>query len=456
VNTGLGDWIGEESRQFWIRVRDSYDQSMNYQSDLISLRQAEAKFLEEPDESEEKAVLEEKYRQQLDSFNNNHWTRFAIQDIIDGKYDEDQEQAFASDIQNSRFIDKETYRLLGEIKNSFGLYNSYYRNALEARDRLAEDYQSLMGSGMLKDILSEDMSSDDFNLDEYQIALIKAKAVTLYWERRTSIAESVLAYAEELKAGRMTDAEGVKAWEAAKAAYEQSILQYEMELQVLNGLGTELQEKQAVLDSLALAMEEAEALLNRLNAEYSNLIAVNAVNREGYILGELNSRYSSLLDEYTILTKSGTGAVYGKSLESAMNLYSALEREALGEILEALIKGQPGNLESLAELRQKAERIRSFGSGDELPGSADEYGLSPDDPGYSVIGELLKEREILTAAAEEEPEPENLAFILDQLRRIEMLIRASISAAKAKPKPPLKSAFRVSVFSAPNPGRNGI
>ncbi|MDR0323736.1 MAG: hypothetical protein LBI12_04725, partial [Treponema sp.] len=84
---------------------------------------------------------------------------------------------------------------LTEIKKSYDLYLSYMDKAMDARDRILENYAELFGTGALKDILSPGVSSEDFCLDEYQVALIRAKALVLYWERKTVIAEAVLAYA---------------------------------------------------------------------------------------------------------------------------------------------------------------------------------------------------------------------------------------------------------------------
>jgi hypothetical protein len=247
--------------------------------------------------------------------------------------------------------------LLGEIKKSYDLYASYLSKAKDARDKIIADYSGIIGSGALKDILSDDMSSEDFALDEYQAALIKAKAAVQYWERQTSIAEAVAAYAQDLTAGRMTESEGLRSWEAAKAAYNETLSQYEKELQNLNAIGADLLEKQASLDILALKLKEEEEYLNALNLEYSTLIAANAVNRDDYMLVELNMKYTGLLAEYRLLTRSGDEALYKTSLEYSLELGIAEHRETALALRNILINGDGENLKSLAELRAAAAGV---------------------------------------------------------------------------------------------------
>ncbi|MDR0601530.1 MAG: hypothetical protein LBG42_04045, partial [Treponema sp.] len=56
-----------------------------------------------------------------------------------------------------------------ELEMWQGIYNAYIGRALEAREALIHDFGIVMGEGALADILSEGVSSEDFNLDEYQV-----------------------------------------------------------------------------------------------------------------------------------------------------------------------------------------------------------------------------------------------------------------------------------------------
>jgi hypothetical protein len=271
----------------------------------------------------------------------------------------------AGEIQKRGAMNAKDAGAVTEIKKSFDLYNSYLSKAKDAREKLVADYNGLIGSGALKDILSDDVSSEDFSLDEYQLALIKARALVTYWERRTAIAGAVSAYAEDLTAGRTTNAEGVQAWETAKAAYNQTLARYEDELRSLQAAGADLREKQAVLDVLGSEMSGAEEALNTLNLEYSTFIAANIVNRENYMLVEFNARYSDLLAEYRLLMRTGEGAAYKTALEYALELGIARQNETEEELRSIMINGDGGDMLSLAALREAVESAQSPAAGSE-------------------------------------------------------------------------------------------
>ncbi|MCL2440261.1 MAG: hypothetical protein FWD14_00830 [Treponema sp.] len=205
-----------------------------------------------------------------------------------------------------------------EMQKSNDMYNMYMETALEMRERILADYAELFGTGALKDILSSDASSEDFYLDEYQIALVRAKALVLYWERKTLISQAVMNYADELSAGRMTESEGITAWEKAKTAYNDSLFLYEAELEKLNILGVNLKEQQEVLFNLSELMKKEEEVLRRLNNEYKELVSFSAVNLENYYFAALNAKFNYLADEYLFFQKEGDESEYKNILEYGM------------------------------------------------------------------------------------------------------------------------------------------
>jgi hypothetical protein len=92
------------------------------------------------------------------------------------------------------------------------------------------EFDLVMGEGNLTGVLNAETAGtggEDFNLDEYQIALIKAKAATSYREKQTAIAQAILQYAADITAGRLTASESTTAWEDAKKAYDDAVLTYE-------------------------------------------------------------------------------------------------------------------------------------------------------------------------------------------------------------------------------------
>jgi hypothetical protein len=252
-------------------------------------------------------------------------------------------------------FDYNKYEKLSDIQKAYNLYTSYLDKALDARDKILADYAELIGTGALKDILSPNASTDDFSLDEYQIALVRAKALVLYWERKTAITEAVVAYAEELSSGRMTEAEGIRAWEEAKSAYNKSLAVYESELRKLNEMGEEIQNQQEILNGLSREMQLIEEKLNKLNLDYSTLINISAVNRADYYFNTLNEKYNFLVGDYKIFLKAGADAVYRTALQYGLSWGLSKQSENAKAALNKLINGDNKTI-SLAELKDKVSQ----------------------------------------------------------------------------------------------------
>jgi hypothetical protein len=399
TDDSIYDWLAEARRAEWTRAEAAYRAAPAFTTDQKNLEKLDA--LRQQD-GPNKQINETAYQNALEQFNTAHHILLQIQTILSGGGGDSAELALINEINQSRVLDVSNLSVLAEAKTSVDLYRSYMDKTTEARERIIADYNGIMGSGALKDILADDVSTEDFVLDEYQIALVQARAVARYWERRTAIAEAVSAYAGELTAGRMTEAESLAQWNDAKAAYDGALVQYEEELQRLNVLGAGIEEKKNALEQSAQQMQEAEAALNRLTSEYSTLIAVNTVNRGDYLLSEFNARYEELLAEYTVLRQSGGSEVYRQGLEYALRIDAAQNRRMAGAALAALIAGDDEGLQSLAALREAVEQIRVFDDDAELPGAVDEYGLAPEDPRRQLIERLLAERDALLAAADDE------------------------------------------------------
>jgi len=242
---------------------------------------------------------------------------------------------------------------LQEIEKTYEMYTSYMEKALDARNRILDNYSELLGTGALKDILSSDATSDDFCLDEYQVALVRAKALVLYWEKKTAIAEAVAAYAGELTAKRITEAEGLHAWESAKAAYNESLSIYETELKNLNSIGADIQNQSDVLNRLAQDLLKEEAKLNQLTSDYTALVSVSVINRENYYLTDLNRKYNDLVTDYKIFLNAGIGSVYWKALEYGL-IFSISDKSKNAEFfLSMLVNGSGEEMLSLEILEEK-------------------------------------------------------------------------------------------------------
>jgi hypothetical protein len=235
------------------------------------------------------------------------------------------------------------------IQKIYNLYASYMRIASDAREKILADYAELLGTGALKDIFSQGVSTEDFYLDEYQLALVRAKTLVLYWERKTSIAQAILSYSEKIDAGRMTEAESIQAWEKAKSDYIESLALYEAELNELNEIGINVQSKKKSLDNLANIMSAEEAALNRLSQEHSMLVASSYAAVGDIVKTDFNSKYCFLAGEYKNFMKTGTDALYKNVLEYGMNWDIALKKEEAEKTLAFLINEEKSDKSTLEE-----------------------------------------------------------------------------------------------------------
>ncbi|MDR0589460.1 MAG: hypothetical protein LBG25_02830, partial [Spirochaetaceae bacterium] len=307
-------------------------------------------------------------------------TSLLIQDIIAGKAHTSREQEALEQLEQGGIDISASFKTALELKNWSDLYDSYIDKAKAARDALINDFNMVMGTGFLTDILAEGAVSEDFNLDEYQIELIRAKAVAAYWEKRKAIAQAVVSYAEELTAGRMTDSEGIKAWEQAKQSYDDALGRYEAALSRLSAAGAEITEARDTLNNAAAALGAAEDTLEEKNQAYSILLSAYASGRNDFILKELVAKYEELLKKHKLLTAEGDGAAYIRYLERAYELGFAQELEASGQMLKELIQGGEGIEKSLAALMNRAANIIVFEAHHSIPEDIAEFGLEADDP----------------------------------------------------------------------------
>ena len=374
----LAEWLWNERKKFWIKQVEDYKNKPEYQSSLNELNKLEGimsalvaavaadeaaassqnakdKNNEENtvDKEKRKAALikaTDEYNKYLKKFDEDHKILSQIQDVIYGKLTFTEETAFAEKIKYQSSFYSYEYSRLCDLQKYYNLYASYLKIALDAREKILIDYTELFGTGALKDILSPDAATEDFYLDEYQLALVKAKTLVLYWERKTSIAQAVISYSENIDAGRMTEAESVQAWEKAKNAYNKSLALYETELNKLSEIGGDIQNQKNILDGLAKTMSEEEEKLSRLSQEHSMLVARCYSSIENIVKTDLNNRYKFLVDEYSFFLKTGNYAPYKDILEYGMNWGIAQQKEDAEKLLAILINGDDSGTPSLADL----------------------------------------------------------------------------------------------------------
>jgi len=342
----FSNWISEIITNYWRSIERTYLWGRKYYNDYDNLIML--KSLIDTDSSSDNDALTA-YEDFLNYFNNEYSTLLQIQNIIAGEMTLSEQIAFVNNTNRANF-NKYTVNAIIEIQKSYNMYLSYTEKSLDARDRIYENYAELFGTGALKDILSSDVSSDDFYLDEYQIALIRAKALVLYWERKTSIAEAVMDYASELSAGRMTEAEGLKAWEKAKTAYNKYLTIYEKELSKLNELGNDIQEQQNILNSITVKMQKEEEKLNDLYSDYSSLSSMSVGNLESFYSLGFETKYNDLVERYNNYKKTGANSVYFSVLEYGLSWEIAEQQEIMEEIKNMLETDNDLSEEEITEL----------------------------------------------------------------------------------------------------------
>jgi len=338
-DSDLPEWIYQETVNLWKQAESSYLEDPEYISDLEKLAIIDSSK-KNPFKNTSSYIyaffgLNINYDQLLIELNEKHSKLYQIQDFLKGEMTLSEQIVFAENIDTKHFS-KYKFEALIEMLNLYNMYPLYVEKSINARNNIYENYVELFGTGTLKDILSPDASSDDFYMDEYQIALIRAKALVLYWERKTSIADAVMAYAEELGAERMTEAEGLQAWEKAKAAYNKSLAVYEAELSTLNKIGADIQKQQDILNNLTLQMQREEERLNNLYSDYSSLLSMSATNPEDYYFTDFNEKYNNLVIKYNNYKKKGADSVYYSALNYGLLWEIAEQREAEEEILKKL------------------------------------------------------------------------------------------------------------------------
>jgi len=366
-NTNINNWMLAEMNKIWRQIESVYLNSSEYISDLEKLTNLKEfndsynSFLDSKNNSFSGIAVNAgslsiyndphslslycrnlslygnvSYDEFSDEFNKKYSQLSQIQMFLKISLPLSFQIAFAKNI-DFKYFPKFKFEALIEIQNSYNMYLSYMDKSLDARNKIYENYIELFETGAIKDILSPDASSDDFYLDEYQIALIRAKALVAYWERKTSIAEAVMAYASELSAGRMTEAEGIRAWEEAKADYNNSLITYEAELSKLNKIGNDIQEQQKILNSITEQMQKEEEKLNALYSDYSSLLSTSVGNLEDFYSLDFNEKYNSLVEKYKNYQRIGFNSVYYSALEYGL-AWEIAEQNETAEAIRNILK----------------------------------------------------------------------------------------------------------------------
>ncbi|MDR1862432.1 MAG: hypothetical protein LBQ67_00775 [Treponema sp.] len=220
-----------------------------------------------------------------------------VRGILDGSSNQNtQNDQNNPDNQNKPVLTANQITAGNELLRWSSIYNQYLGKLEEARETLGREFGLALGldAGALNSVLGKD--SEAFHLDEYQVELLRAQAAASYWSERLAAAEAVSAYAADLSAGRMTEAESLVRWRESKAAYDAALEAYASVQERLSAAGLNLALVRDVMIGAADALEQAERTLEELNSQYALKMAAYRVQSKDFILNELANYYAALSD----------------------------------------------------------------------------------------------------------------------------------------------------------------
>jgi len=292
---------------------------------------------------------------------------------------------------------------LAQLRDCVETHDRYALNAAEARDRLIADFGMAMGTdaGSLRSILDDGAAGEDFHLDEYQVELIRAKAMEGYWTRRADVARAVLAYATDLSSGRTTEGENLRNLAIAAEAYDEALESYRVAQAGLQTAGVAIQSSRLAMEAAMAGLSAAGLRLENADAEYSILMAVLVAGDAAFIRDDLVARYRDLVAQSGWSVADGApseaGLIAGY-LAKARALGYANDIERSGEALREAVNGLEGE-PSLAELSFAWKRVIVIDDPALAPLDIESFGIAATDPAYGEIEALLVEMRYLMNAS---------------------------------------------------------
>ncbi|MFP4642841.1 MAG: hypothetical protein ACLFM0_00645 [Spirochaetales bacterium] len=109
-------------------------------------------------------------------------------------------------------------------------------------------------------------------LDDYQIALLEARASERYWSQQHSIAESVYDYASDTSSDRPTEADTQEALDSAQRALEEAQGSYKAAVADLERAGAEITDDRETVSSLVARVEGEQERLSAAREEYRTVM----------------------------------------------------------------------------------------------------------------------------------------------------------------------------------------
>ena len=284
---------------------------------------------------------------------------------------------------------------LGRLGDWVSMIDTYSDSADTARQGLQAALGSAFGSDAadLRDVLVTDPDAGVTYLDEYQLELLRAKAVRDYWSQRKVIADSVVAYAQDITSGRQTADQGARACDTARVAYQAQLDAYNQVLVTLRAGGTALSTARSALNDAQNAADEASAEYEAARQRYLEALVTTQSGSVDFYRAQIEQKYGELL-----AAAGMTGDDSG--LEDASVLYFAAARrhgydlavQTAWNRASELVHGNPQTgLASLADLKTDAQDIRVPASLDSIPATIEQLGVPVDSPEFSRVSAIFSE-----------------------------------------------------------------
>ncbi|HYW83414.1 MAG TPA: hypothetical protein VFB30_09165, partial [Spirochaetia bacterium] len=292
-------------------------------------------------------------------------------------------QAYESYLKPANPTQADAVQLAWERMSRMGdwltMLDTYTLSAANARTALENTLGSAFGSQIadLRDVLQTDGDTGVAYLDEYQLELLRAKAVEDYWRQQKAIAEAVVAYAQDASSGRDTADQGRKEYDAAKGAYDARLVEYNAAIVQLQKGGAGLAAARQAIDTAQEAANEDSAAYEEARQKYLDALESSQTGNVDFYRGQIGQKYKELLDASGI---SGSDS----ELADATTAYFAAARkhgydlavDSAWQSAAVLVKGDPeSGFVSLAALKDQANAIRIPPSAIRIPSSIQELGV---------------------------------------------------------------------------------
>jgi hypothetical protein len=281
---------------------------------------------------------------------------------------------------------------LGRLGDWLAMLDTYSASAADAKEKMRQALGSAFGSDAadLRDVLKTDPDSGITYLDEYQLELLRAKAVQDYWIQRKAVADAVVAYAQDISSGRATEDEGGKELASARSAYETKLAAYNSVLNDLKSEGNNLSTARQALDEAQKAVDGASASFEEARQKYLDALVFTESGNVDFYQRQIAQKYSELLSASGMTADTGLSDAATAYYEAARRYGFELAIDTAWENVTELVKGDPNSgLSSLASLKAACDVLNVPASAEAIPSDIAALGVPIDSAEYKQVSSLF-------------------------------------------------------------------